>query len=63
MRLSDRVLEQAGQLAPPQLRSLDAIHLATARLLGSPGTLHIVTYDERMADAARRFGWHVVSPA
>jgi len=30
-RVSDRVLAAAGKLLPTHLRSLDAIHLATAR--------------------------------
>jgi len=62
LRVNDRVLTEAGRLEPPELRSLDAIHLATARQLGA--TLkRIVTYDARMADAARDLGWSVVSPA
>lgn len=49
-------------MQPADLRSLDAIHLATARQLGA--TLQrVVTYDVRMADAARAIGWSVSSPA
>jgi predicted nucleic acid-binding protein len=62
IRVNDRVLTIAGGLLPPDLRSLDAIHLATASLLGD--TLgKVVTYDARMADAARQLGWSVVAPA
>jgi predicted nucleic acid-binding protein len=62
IRINDRVLTIAGGLLPPELRSLDAIHLATASLLGD--TLgKVVTYDARMADAARQLGWSVVAPA
>ncbi len=62
MRVNDRVLSEAGRLQPAELRSLDAIHLATARRLGA--TLkRIVTYDARMAEAARAMGLSVVSPA
>ncbi len=62
IRLNDRVLTIAGGLLPPELRSLDAIHLATASLLGD--TLgKVVTYDARMAEAARGLGWSVVAPA
>jgi predicted nucleic acid-binding protein len=62
IRINDRVVTLAGGLLPPELRSLDAIHLATASLLG--GTLgKVVTYDARMAEAARRLGWSVVAPA
>lgn len=61
IRVNDRVLAVASTLLPPQVRSLDAIHLATASLLGD--TLgRVVTYDERMADAARGLGWTVVAP-
>src|SRR5687767_71476 len=34
VRVSDRVLNLAGELHPVTLRSLDAIHLATAKVLG-----------------------------
>jgi predicted nucleic acid-binding protein len=62
IRINDRVLSLAGGLLPPELRSLDAIHLATASLLGD--TLgKVVTYDVRMAEAARGLGWSVVAPA
>ena len=61
LRINDRVLREAGHMAPDELRSLDAIHLASARQLG-PAVRQIVTYDDRMADAARAAGWSVVSP-
>jgi predicted nucleic acid-binding protein len=48
-------------MTPMELRSLDAIHLASARQLGS-SVRQIVTYDERMADAAQADGWPVSSP-
>jgi predicted nucleic acid-binding protein len=62
IRISDRVLRRAGALEPITLRSLDAIHLATAQLL-QPGLRSIVTYDERMADAARAMKIQVRAPA
>jgi len=43
------------------LRSLDAIHLATARLLG-PELTALVTYDERLATAAVEAGVAVLAP-
>jgi predicted nucleic acid-binding protein len=61
LRLTDQVLSDAAGLEPPQLRSLDAIHLASARLLG-PSVQQIVTYDKRMAAAAEAGGWKVASP-
>ncbi|WP_029150298.1 type II toxin-antitoxin system VapC family toxin [Microbacterium indicum] len=42
------------------LRSNDAIHLATALRIGSD---EVVTYDDELADAARRAGLRVVAPA
>jgi predicted nucleic acid-binding protein len=44
------------------LRSLDAIHLATARLLG-PDLDALVTYDIRLASAATDAGIAVLAPA
>ncbi|MGH9271730.1 MAG: type II toxin-antitoxin system VapC family toxin [Ilumatobacteraceae bacterium] len=61
IRVNDRVLDAAGELLPAVLRSLDAIHLATARQLGSD-LGHVVTYDERMLDAARLLGLATASP-
>jgi predicted nucleic acid-binding protein len=62
VRLNDRVLDAAGQMPPSELRSLDAIHLATAQRLGADlGWL--VTYDARMAAVARQLGMRVASPA
>lgn len=61
VRVNDRVLNIAGTLLPTELRSLDAIHLATAeRLRGELGEL--VTYDERQAEAARELGHRVRAP-
>jgi predicted nucleic acid-binding protein len=62
LRVNDRVLAEAGRMQPAELRSLDAIHLASARQLGA--TLkRVVTYDARMADAARALGVPVAAPA
>ena len=61
LRLNDRVLREAGRMEPGDLRSLDAIHLASARHLG-PSVKQIVTYDDRMAEAARASGWSVAAP-
>lgn len=62
VRVNDRVLNTAGLLLPGELRSLDAIHLATALQLGDDARL-LVTYDERMADAARTLGLRTASPS
>jgi predicted nucleic acid-binding protein len=62
LRVNDRVLNEAGRMEPAELRSLDSIHLASARQLG-PSVKQIVTYDERMAEAAQASGWSVASPS
>lgn len=61
VRINDHVLNDAGQMQPHALRSLDAIHLTSARLLGKAVKM-IVTYDERMAAAAQASGWPVAMP-
>jgi predicted nucleic acid-binding protein len=61
VRVNERVLTTAASLLPPEIRSLDAIHLATATILG-PSLKAVVTYDERMASAARGLGWKVYAP-
>lgn len=62
VRVSNEILEDAGRLEPKSLRSLDAIHLATAGLFDS--TLGgLVSYDRRMSDAASSYGWSVHAPA
>ena len=53
--------DEAGIMRPPELRSLDAIHLATARTLGRKLEA-LVTYDQRLAGAAAWYGMPVVSP-
>jgi predicted nucleic acid-binding protein len=62
VRVNDRILNSAGVLLPPDLRSLDAIHLATARDLGSE-LAALVTYDDRMVAAAKRLGYRIVQPS
>jgi predicted nucleic acid-binding protein len=62
VRVSDRVLNAAGALMPADLRSLDAMHLATAHIVG-PELGHVVTYDERQASVARALGIRVVAPS
>lgn len=62
LRVTDRLLDLAARLGPAELRSLDAIHLATAQHLGSD-LARVVTYDERMARAAEDLGWAVVAPS
>lgn len=62
VELTNEVLFEAGLLDPPELRTLDAIHLAAAKALGSD-LAAVVTYDERMAAAALGLGLPVEAPA
>jgi len=62
IRLDEPLLDRAGEFDPPAMRSLDALHLGAAMAIGSDlGVL--VTYDERLADAARERGIRVSYPA
>jgi predicted nucleic acid-binding protein len=61
IRLDDSLLDAAGGVDVPVLRSLDAIHLAAAQLV-SPALDALVTYDRRMAEAAALVGFPVESP-
>lgn len=62
IRISNRVLTAAGTFEPSDLRTLDAIHLATAGLLGDSLT-RFVCYDERLSQFAQAYGWTVHAPA
>jgi predicted nucleic acid-binding protein len=55
------VAAAAATIGPPSLRTLDAIHLASAAALGSDLEA-FVTYDRRLAEAARALGMPVASP-
>ena len=61
LELTPAVFEEAGRLDPAIMRSLDAIHLAAALTLGDD-LEGLVSYDERLADAARANGISVVAP-
>jgi uncharacterized protein len=61
VRINDRVLQDAAVMRPLELRSLDAIHLATAQQLDED-LARICTYDECMAAAAATLGWKVDAP-
>ncbi len=61
LAVEDDLLSAAALLRPPALRSLDAVHLASAlsvrdRLAG------FVAYDARMLEAARNHGLPVLTP-
>jgi uncharacterized protein len=59
--ITNAVLEAASRLPDPTLRSLDAIHLATALQLGRDLEA-LVTYDGRLAAAAGRQRLPVLTP-
>ena len=58
--LDAEIREDAGQIGAATLRSLDAIHLATA--LAIDDEVEFITYDERLATAAREHRLRVVQP-
>ncbi|GAB2923079.1 type II toxin-antitoxin system VapC family toxin [Streptomyces mayteni] len=62
VRVTDPILRTAGMFPMPHLRSLDAIHLASAEHLEDALTA-FVTYDKRLAAAAGERGLPVVAPA
>jgi predicted nucleic acid-binding protein len=59
--LDSRIATRAAGLAPASIRSLDAIHLATALELGADLTA-FVCYDDRLSAAAAALGLQVKSP-
>jgi len=59
--VDDAILRGAATLGPNDLRTLDAIHLATAVSL-RPDVGTIVTYDVRQARAASALGLEVWAP-
>ena len=61
LTISTSTFEAAGQLDPTILRMLDALHVAAALELGDDLS-GFVTYDARMAEAARTHGIAVVAP-
>ncbi len=62
IQLATATFEEAGRLEPALLRTLDAVHLAAALQLGDD-LESIVTYDERLAEAARNNGIPVTAPS
>ena len=58
-RVTDEVVALARRIGPPMLRTLDALHLATAMLLDVE---RLLAYDERLIDACLANGLVAVSP-
>ncbi len=61
VRPNREILGRAEEISPFSLRSLDAIHLATA-LEFAPRPDLFLCYDRRLAEAARAYGLAVVAP-
>jgi predicted nucleic acid-binding protein len=61
IRLGRSTFELAWPLGDPLARTLDALHLAVCSSFG-PDLKTVVTYDRRMAEAARSLGLAVESP-
>jgi len=61
LNLDEALLDAAAALEGDHLRSLDAIHIASAQTVTS-GLAALVTYDRRMAEAASGIGLSVAAP-
>jgi predicted nucleic acid-binding protein len=59
--IDDAILRGAAELSPAGLRTLDAIHIATALSL-SEDVATLITYDARLAEAATAAGITVTAP-
>lgn len=62
LAMSDAIVESASRLPDPLLRSLDAIHLATA-LLVREDIDALLSYDDRLLALAAAHGLPAASPA
>jgi predicted nucleic acid-binding protein len=62
IELGQEIARLAGLLDPPTLRSLDAVHIASALSLGADAG-PFLTYDARMQEAATAAGLDVRAPA
>jgi uncharacterized protein with PIN domain len=61
IELDRTVARRVMEVGPPVVRTLDAIHIASAALLGDALDL-LVAYDRRLLDAAASLGLPVASP-
>ncbi len=59
--LDEPILDAASELNPLELRSLDALHLATVLSLGDD-LERLYCYDERLAGAVQALGIEVTQP-
>jgi len=61
IRLNRAVLSRASEAFPTQIRTLDAVHLASALLMsGRVPALRLATHDDELATAAMAFGLRVI---
>jgi uncharacterized protein len=61
VELDASLADEAARLDPGELRSVDALHMASALRLG-PALGSVLSYDERMLEAAIRRGIAVAHP-
>jgi predicted nucleic acid-binding protein len=61
IRVSTEICESAAMIEPKALRSLDAVHLASALALGDDLDV-VVCYDQRLIDASVALGLRTASP-
>ena len=62
VRVTSNDFEKAAEQSPPELRSLDALHLASALDLADDVD-SMLTYDHRLGDAAEALGLTVIAPS
>lgn len=61
LSITTATFEAAGHLDPPLLRTLDALYISAALELGDD-LVSMITYDERLAEAAQSHGIPVLAP-
>lgn len=61
LTVDDAIIDRAGGITAPTIRTLDAIHLSSASEF-DPSEVAFVTYDRRLAVAATDAGLVVVAP-
>ena len=65
IELDQTIRATAGAFERPGLRSLDAVHLATAQIMNANSGIPLtafVSYDRRLSEAAEAVGFVTVSP-
>jgi len=63
LEVGERVMSEADTIPPASVRSLDAIHLATAVRCARSGAVEaVLTFDHHLAEGAREHGLEVLAP-